>query len=121
MTAERSSLARNMSAPPLTTLTFAALAPEAGASGDASSRNAFTDARSAAMRCSPESAWNTMHATTAHSTQRSAGSRNAAITDENAWGPAMSALEIATMWATKYTSSATPVRRRRMNITLWIE
>jgi hypothetical protein len=32
---ERGSLARNMSAPPSTTLTFAALAPEAGASGDA--------------------------------------------------------------------------------------
>ena len=35
MKAERQSLARNMSAPPSTTLTFAALAPEAGASGDA--------------------------------------------------------------------------------------
>ena len=35
MKAERPSLARNMSAPPSTTLTFAALAPEAGASGDA--------------------------------------------------------------------------------------
>ena len=35
MKTERPSLARNMSAPPSTTLTFAALAPEAGASGDA--------------------------------------------------------------------------------------
>jgi len=34
MKTERQSLARNMSAPPSTTLTFAALAPEAGASGD---------------------------------------------------------------------------------------
>ena len=35
MRAERQALARNMSAPPRTTLTFSALAPETGASGDA--------------------------------------------------------------------------------------
>ncbi len=35
MNARRQSLARNMSAPPSTTLTFAALAPESGATGDA--------------------------------------------------------------------------------------
>jgi hypothetical protein len=40
MKAERQSLARNMSAPPRTTLNFSALAPEAGATGDAISDGA---------------------------------------------------------------------------------
>ena len=45
MRAERQALARNMSAPPRTTLTFSALAPEAGASGDRGRRRRGTVAR----------------------------------------------------------------------------